>query len=133
MAGRLDDGPLDAIAVAGAAEETLELILTTLGAAEQPVDIISPALFANAIGEALLGSMRHPVKSTAAAARALTGTLAACSVAVNRALGGSARPPLTAEADDRRFDDPAWADSPFFLLLQQLHLLQREWLDGLLD
>ncbi len=54
-------------------------------------------------------------------------------VAMSRWLGGSAEPPVAADAKDRRFADPAWNENPLFYATRQAYLLVRRFCEHVLD
>jgi polyhydroxyalkanoate synthase len=121
--------PKDGVAVAGHAEDALGALLERVGVAEEPVDIVTPALFGRNLLKAAGGALRHPVALAGVTAKLAAGTLNATTAAMSRAVGGDANGPVAPARLDRRFDDPAWRENPLYFLLQQLYLLQRAYVD----
>jgi polyhydroxyalkanoate synthase len=121
--------PRDGVAAAGHAEDALGALLERVGVAEEPVDIVTPALFGRNLMKAALGALRHPTALAGATAKLAVGSMAATSAALTRAVGGEADGPVAPARGDRRFDDPAWRENPMYFLLQQLYLLQRNYVD----
>jgi polyhydroxyalkanoate synthase len=125
----LSSAGLAALGPAGRAEDALSALLERAGVAEEPIDIVTPSIFVGAILKAAAASLLHPVELAGATARLVTGTLAASSASAARAVGLDADGPINPAKGDRRFDDAAWDGNPLYFLLQQMYLLQRQYLD----
>jgi polyhydroxyalkanoate synthase len=124
--------PTDGVEVAGRAEDALGALLERVGVAEEPVDIVTPALFGRNLLKAAGGALRHPIALAGVTAKLAAGTVTATTAAMSRAVGSGVDGPVGPERSDRRFDDPAWRDNPYFFLLQQLYLLQRRYVDDVI-
>jgi polyhydroxyalkanoate synthase len=123
--------PKDGVDVAGHAEDALGVLLEQVGVAEEPIDIVTPALFGRNLAKVAMGALRHPAAVAGATAKLALGTMTAATAAVSRAAGEQAPGPVVPARSDRRFDDVAWRENAGFFLLQQLYLLQRDFVDDL--
>jgi len=73
----------------------------------------------------------HPHKTAQAMVQLWAGQADLWTRTVQRAWLGEATPPLVSPArGDKRFQDKAWEESPFFDYLKQSYLLTGEWLKG---
>lgn len=133
MARTTADPRIDAVGAASRAEELIEALLDRSGVAEQPIDIVTPALFAGSMAKAARAAARRPGAVAGAAARLTAGSLSATAAAAGRIVGMDLPTPLAPAKQDRRFDDPAWQDNAAYLLLQQLYLLQTRFVDDIVD
>jgi polyhydroxyalkanoate synthase len=121
--------PKDGVAAAGHAEDALGALLERVGVAEEPIDLVTPALFARTLMKAATGALRHPVGLAGATAKFAVGAMTATTAAMSRVSGSDVPGPVAPGRSDRRFDDTAWRENPLYFFLQQLYLLQSEYVE----
>jgi polyhydroxyalkanoate synthase len=119
------------VSVAGRAESAIETLLERTGIAEEPVDIVTPTLFARTILKAGFASMLRPVEVAGASTRLVLGTMSASTAAMARVFGIDAPGPVEPERGDRRFDDPTWKENAAYFYWQQLFLLSSRFVDDI--
>src|SRR5262245_37024434 len=95
-------------------QDALGALLERVGVAEEPVDIVTPALFGRNLMKAAGGAMRHPFALAGVTAKLAAGTMTATTAALSRAVGGGVPGPVAPARGDRRFDDAAWRDNPVY-------------------
>jgi polyhydroxyalkanoate synthase subunit PhaC len=108
-------------------------VLDLLGVAEDPLTEVDQVGFAKALALAGLSAALHPGAVVAANVRLAIGSMAAVRAASARAVGLHVEGPVAPQARDKRFDDPAFVDNPFYFLLAQSYLLGKHLTDELLD
>ncbi|MEO7836212.1 MAG: hypothetical protein ABIS21_01060, partial [Acidimicrobiales bacterium] len=92
-----------------------------------------PAAFGSALARLAGGLVLNPVAALGAGAR-LGGALAITSAEVAaRSLGWEGSPNLVPAPGDRRFSDPAWDESPWFLAQRQSYLAWARCLRALVE
>jgi polyhydroxyalkanoate synthase subunit PhaC len=95
--------------------------------------LVDPAALAPALGRLASGLVRHPARALGAGVR-LGGNLAVAGAEIAaRAFGWDGEPSLAPAGGDRRFSDPLWEESPWFLAQRQAYLAWARWLRDLAD
>jgi polyhydroxyalkanoate synthase len=87
---------------------------------------LDPALFGRALSAAAVGVAHHPGPAAWAGVRCALDLTRTGLAAALRAAGGRAAGPLSPDAADRRFADPAWEDNAGFFALRQSYLVLRQ-------
>jgi len=93
---------------------------------------LDPALFGRALGTAAVSVARHPESAARAGLRCALDLTRTSLAAASRAAGRSAAGPVSPDARDRRFSDPAWEDNAAFFALRQSYLVLRRLAEDLL-
>ena len=104
-----------------------------LGAVEGPLSSLDPVSFGRAlvgVGPALL---KKPLGVIAAGTRFGIGLVAAAGATFERLAGHEAEGPVAPAPGDKRFDDPAYRENPFYFMVEQEYLLSRQLVIELLD
>ena len=95
--------------------------------------LVDPGALGPALGRLASGLVRHPAQALGAGVR-LGGNLAVAGAEIAaRAFGWDGQPTLAPARGDRRFSDPAWEESPWFLAQRQSYLAWAAWLRDLAD
>ena len=92
-----------------------------------------PISFLSSLGEAGAALMKKPGEVAAANVRLMVGMGAALRETTKCALGVATSAPLSPATSDKRFVDRAYAENPFFFLLEQEYLLGCQLVSELLD
>jgi polyhydroxyalkanoate synthase subunit PhaC len=108
------------------------LVALTALAPEAGAFDLDPALFGRALGKAAVSVARHPESTVRAGLRCALDLTRTSLAAASRAAGRSAAGPVTPDARDRRFSDPAWEDNAAFFALLQSYLVFRRLGEDLL-
>jgi polyhydroxyalkanoate synthase len=87
---------------------------------------LDPADFTRSVLRVLARAAGHPGEAAGAGLRFGAALTRVWPVAVARWLGADAEPPVPADAKDKRFADPAWADNPGYFALRQSYLAARQ-------
>jgi polyhydroxyalkanoate synthase len=120
--------------VVNGAETSVEAALaalTALGPEAGAFVDLDPALFGRALSVAALGVARHPAPAAWAGVRCALDLTRSGLAAALRAAGSSAAGPMSPDAADRRFADPAWEDNAGFFALRQSYLVLRRLAEDL--
>jgi polyhydroxyalkanoate synthase subunit PhaC len=104
-----------------------------LGIAEDPGASSDPVSFGRALAASGQAMAKNPMGVAAANVRLLMGSAAAARAATARAFGLEAAAPAAPAKGDKRFDDPAYSENPFFFWLAQQYLLTGQLVAELLD
>jgi polyhydroxyalkanoate synthase subunit PhaC len=94
---------------------------------------LDPALFGRALGAAAVSVARHPEAAARAGVRCALDLVRTSHAAASRATGHNVARPVSPDAGDRRFSDPAWEDNAAFFALRQSFLVLRRLAEDLLD
>jgi polyhydroxyalkanoate synthase len=86
---------------------------------------LDPADFTRSVASVLARAAGHPAEVAGAGLRFGAALTRVWPVAVARWLGTDTEPPVPADAKDKRFADPAWADNPGYFALRQYYLAAR--------
>jgi polyhydroxyalkanoate synthase len=92
-----------------------------------------PISFLSSLGEAGAALIKKPAEVAAANVRLVVGMGAALRETAKCAFGVATSAPLSPAAGDKRFADRAYAENPFFFLLEQQYLLGGQLVSELLD
>jgi polyhydroxyalkanoate synthase len=92
-----------------------------------------PISFLSSLKAAQSALLHKPNEIAAANARLAIGLDAAVRATIQCAAGKSVSAPLSPDAGDKRFADPAYKENPLFFLLEQQYLLGCQFLTELLD
>ncbi|MGQ0521786.1 MAG: PHA/PHB synthase family protein [Actinomycetota bacterium] len=95
------------------------------------VEHYDPAAFGPVLAKMGAGLLRHPVPTFRGTARLAAGLAGAVAQSTAKALGWQGRPSLEPAPGDRRFSDPAFEESPWFLAQRQAYLAWVRYLDDL--
>ncbi|MDQ6729520.1 MAG: poly-beta-hydroxybutyrate polymerase, partial [Actinomycetota bacterium] len=105
--------------------------LTALAPEAGALDL-DPALFGRALGAAAVSVARHPQSAARAGLRCALDLARTSLATASRATGHSVAGPVSLDAGDRRFSDPAWEGNAAFFALRQSYLVLRRLAEDLL-
>ncbi len=108
-------------------------VLDRLGIVEDPVVGADPVSFLRSLASVAPALVAHPKAAVTANGRMMLGLAAAVRAAAGRSVGRDIAGPAAPAKGDKRFDDLAYAENPFYFLLAQQYLLTRRLVDELLD
>src|SRR3954454_2070670 len=108
-------------------------VLDRLGVAEDPLVGADPVAFLRSLTSAGLALAKNPRATGAANARLMLGLASAVRAAGGRAVGLKTEGPVSPAKGDKRFTDLAFAENPFYFLLEQQYLLSSQLVNELLD
>ncbi len=108
-------------------------VLERLGIAEDPLVGVDPVSFLRSLATVGTSLVRNPTGTAAANARMMIGTLSALRATAGRTVGLKSEGPVSPATGDKRFLDQAYAENPFYFLLQQQYLLSAQLVTELLD
>jgi polyhydroxyalkanoate synthase len=114
-------------------EFTRQLVSSQQKYAEDLLARRDPISFLSSLGEAGVALMKKPAEVAAANVRLMLGMGAALRETAKCALGVATSAPLSPATGDKRFADRAYAENPFFFLLEQEYLLGCQLVSELLD
>jgi polyhydroxyalkanoate synthase subunit PhaC len=92
---------------------------------------LDPVLFGRALANAAAAAARKPAAVAAAGVNCAVDLTRATLATASHAFGQSAPGPMSPDASDRRFADPAWQDNPAFFWLCQCYLVFRRLAEDL--
>ena len=115
------------------AEYTRQLVSSQQKYVEDLLARRDPISFLSSIGNAGASLIKKPADVAAANVRLVVGMGAALRETAKCALGVATTAPLSPAAGDKRFADRAYAENPFFFLLEQQYLLGCQLVSELLD
>jgi polyhydroxyalkanoate synthase len=107
--------------------------LDRLGVAEDPMVSADPVALMRALVAAGGSLVKNPAGTAAAGGRLAIGLAAAVRAAGARAVGIDEAGPVSPKPSDKRFVDAAFAENPFYYLLEQEYLLNSQLVEELLD
>jgi polyhydroxyalkanoate synthase len=108
-------------------------LLEMLGVAEDPMGAADPVSFLRSLAATGPALLRNPAGVAAANARLAVGWAAAAAATIARTFGVDASGPVSPEAGDKRFRDPAYDNNPYYFWLEQQYLLASQLVSELLD
>jgi poly[(R)-3-hydroxyalkanoate] polymerase subunit PhaC len=108
-------------------------LLEMLGVAEDPMGAADPVSFLRSLAATGPALLRNPAGVAAANARLAVGWASAAAATVARTFGVDAPGPVSPEAGDKRFRDPAYDNNPWYFWLEQQYLLAGQLVSELLD
>jgi polyhydroxyalkanoate synthase subunit PhaC len=108
-------------------------LLEMLGVAEDPMGAADPVSFLRSLAATGPALLRNPAGVAAANARLAVGWAAAAAATIARTFGVDAVGPVSPEAGDKRFRDPAYDNNPWYFWLEQQYLLAGQLVSELLD
>jgi polyhydroxyalkanoate synthase subunit PhaC len=108
-------------------------LLEMLGVAEDPMGAADPVSFLRSLAATGPALLRNPAGVAAANARLAVGWASAAAATIARTFGVDASGPVSPEAGDKRFRDPAYDNNPLYFWLEQQYLLAGQLVSELLD
>jgi polyhydroxyalkanoate synthase len=114
-------------------ESVSKSLFERLGIAEDPAVAADPVSFLRSLAAASTAVAKNPAALVAANTRLAFGLLAATRASAARAVGLDVAGPVSPAASDKRFRDAAFADNPFFFLLEQQYLLATQLVEELVE
>jgi len=131
---RLEDQLLSGLKFASEmVEYTRQLVSSQQKYLEDLLARRDPISFLSSLGDAGASLIKKPAEVAAANVRLVVGMGAALRETAKCALGVATTAPLSPAAGDKRFADRAYAENPFFFLLEQQYLLGCQLVSELLD
>jgi polyhydroxyalkanoate synthase len=132
-AGSQSPGPESSGADSSGSVAESKSLLDQLGIAEDPMAAADPVSFLRSLTAASNAVVRNPAAIVAANTRLAFGLAAAVRATAARAVGLDTEAPVSPAKGDKRFLDQAFAENPFYFLLEQQYLLAAQVVEELVE